>query len=73
MKCTHKQSDKYRTTILAVSVLQLSVPALNLLPGQIHMMKEIIDKETKRQRLLSAPPPSQDSDPYVHVVPDMPS
>ncbi|KAG1973550.1 signal-transducing adaptor protein [Pimephales promelas] len=56
-----------------LSVSRLSVPALNLLPGQIHMMKEIIDKETKRQRLLSAPPPSQDSDPYVHVVPDMPS
>ncbi|CAM4717605.1 unnamed protein product [Leuciscus chuanchicus] len=55
-----------------LSVSKLSVPTLNLLPGQIHMMKEIIDKETKRQRLLSAPPPFQDSDPYVSAVPDMP-
>ncbi|XP_077080283.1 signal-transducing adaptor protein 2b isoform X1 [Siphateles boraxobius] len=55
-----------------LSVSKLSVPTLNLLPGQIHMMKEIIDKETKRQRLLSAPPPSQNTDPYICFVPDMP-
>ncbi|XP_067270114.1 signal-transducing adaptor protein 2b isoform X3 [Pseudorasbora parva] len=57
-----------------LSVSTLSVPtSLNLLPGQIHMMKEIIEKETKRQQLLSTPPPPQDSDHYVSVVSDMPS
>ncbi|XP_048064750.1 signal-transducing adaptor protein 2b isoform X2 [Megalobrama amblycephala] len=56
-----------------LSISKLSVPtSLNLLPGQIHMMKEIIEKEKKRQRLLSVPPPSQDSDNYVIVVPEMP-
>ncbi|XP_051757987.1 signal-transducing adaptor protein 2b isoform X2 [Ctenopharyngodon idella] len=56
-----------------LSISKLSVPTfLNLLPGQIHMMKEIIEKEKKRQRLLSVPPPSQGSDNYVIVVPEMP-
>ncbi|XP_043103525.1 signal-transducing adaptor protein 2b [Puntigrus tetrazona] len=56
-----------------LSVSKLTVPAsLNLLPGQIHMMKEIIEKEKIRQRLLSIPP-SPCSDNYVIVQPDMPS
>ncbi len=64
---------KYKIIILAVSVLQLSVPSLNLLPGQIHMMKEIIEKEKIRQRLLSIPPPPSCSDTYVTVQSEMPS
>ncbi|XP_026098770.1 signal-transducing adaptor protein 1-like isoform X1 [Carassius auratus] len=51
-----------------LSVSKLSVPSsLNLLPGQIHMMREIIEKEKIRQRLLSSPPP-----PLVTVQSDMP-
>ncbi|XP_058640098.1 signal-transducing adaptor protein 2b isoform X2 [Onychostoma macrolepis] len=57
-----------------LSVSTQSVPSsLNLLPGQIHMMKEIIEKEKIRQRLLSIPPPSSCSDNYVTVQSDMPS
>lgn len=56
-----------------LSIAKLSVPvSLNLLPGQIHVMKEIIEKEKIRQRLPSASPPEQNFDPYVHVLPDMP-
>ncbi|TRY95215.1 hypothetical protein DNTS_010026 [Danionella cerebrum] len=51
----------------------LSVPlSLNLLPGQIHMMKEIIDKEKRRQQVVASPPAPQSYDPYVCVVPEMP-
>uniref|UniRef100_A0A671R1C9 Signal-transducing adaptor protein 1-like n=1 Tax=Sinocyclocheilus anshuiensis TaxID=1608454 RepID=A0A671R1C9_9TELE len=57
-----------------LSVSKLSMPSsLNLLPGQIHMMKEIIEKEKIRQRLLSSPPPPSASDNYVTVQSDMPS
>ncbi|XP_016421604.1 signal-transducing adaptor protein 1-like isoform X1 [Sinocyclocheilus rhinocerous] len=57
-----------------LSVSKLSVPSsLNLLPGQIHMMKEIIEKEKIRQQLLSSPPPPSASDSYVTVQSDMPS
>lgn len=57
-----------------LSVSKLSVPnSLNLLPGQIHMMKEIIEKEKIRQRLLSSLPPPSCSDTYVTVQADMPS
>ncbi|KAI2661781.1 Signal-transducing adaptor protein 2 [Labeo rohita] len=51
-----------------LSVSKLSVPgSLNLLPGQIHSMKEIIEKEKIRQRLLSSPPSSSSSDYYITV------
>uniref|UniRef100_A0A673H426 Signal-transducing adaptor protein 1-like n=1 Tax=Sinocyclocheilus rhinocerous TaxID=307959 RepID=A0A673H426_9TELE len=57
-----------------LSVSKLSVPSsLNLLPGQIHMMKEIIEKEKIRQRLLSSLPPPSCSDNCVTVPSDMPS
>ncbi|XP_050972771.1 signal-transducing adaptor protein 2b isoform X2 [Labeo rohita] len=57
-----------------LSVSKLSVPgSLNLLPGQIHSMKEIIEKEKIRQRLLSSPPSSSSSDYYITVQSDMPS
>ncbi|KAK2898429.1 hypothetical protein QQF64_032359 [Cirrhinus molitorella] len=58
-----------------LSVSKLSVPSsLNLLPGQIHLMKEIIEKEKIRQRLLSSPPTSLGSESnYVTVQSDMPS
>uniref|UniRef100_A0A8C2AJM0 Signal transducing adaptor family member 2b n=1 Tax=Cyprinus carpio TaxID=7962 RepID=A0A8C2AJM0_CYPCA len=57
-----------------LSVSKLSVPSsLNLLPGQIHMMKEIIEKEKIRQRLLSSPPPPSASANYVTLQSDMPS
>ncbi|XP_059359837.1 signal-transducing adaptor protein 2b isoform X1 [Carassius carassius] len=57
-----------------LSVSKLSVPSsLNLLPGQIHMMKEIIEKEKIRQRILSSVPPPSCSDNYVTVQSDMPS
>ncbi|XP_056319792.1 signal-transducing adaptor protein 2b isoform X3 [Danio aesculapii] len=56
-----------------LSIAKLSVPvSLNLLPGQIHVMREIIEKEKIRQRLPSASPPEQSFDPYVCVLPDMP-
>nr|XP_021333910.1 signal-transducing adaptor protein 2 isoform X1 [Danio rerio] len=56
-----------------LSIAKLSVPvSLNLLPGQIHAMKEVIEKEKTRQRLPSASPPEQNFDPYVCVLPDMP-
>ncbi|XP_042617953.1 signal-transducing adaptor protein 1-like isoform X1 [Cyprinus carpio] len=57
-----------------LSVSKLSVPSsLNLLPGQIHMMKEIIEKEKIRQRLLSSPPQPSASANYVTLQSDMPS
>lgn len=53
-----------------LSVTKLSVPAsLNLLPGQIHMMKEVIEKEKIRQQSSSSP----DSHLYVPVISDMPA
>lgn len=57
------------------SVAELSVPlSLNLLPGQIHILKEAVDKE--KQRLDNAPSSvsaaTVDSSPYVSPVADMP-
>ncbi|XP_073724060.1 signal-transducing adaptor protein 2b isoform X1 [Misgurnus anguillicaudatus] len=53
-----------------LSVAKLTVPSsLNLLPGQIHIMKEIIEKEKKRQRSNSSP----ESNIYVSVISDMPA
>ncbi|XP_051525655.1 signal-transducing adaptor protein 1-like isoform X2 [Myxocyprinus asiaticus] len=55
-----------------LSVSKLSVPScLNLLPGQIHMMKEIIEKEKKRQQPPTAP--SLLHNIYLPVLPDMPA
>ncbi|XP_051509797.1 signal-transducing adaptor protein 1-like [Myxocyprinus asiaticus] len=62
--------ELWKGFILAVS--KLSVPSsLNLLPGQIHMMKEIIEKEKKRQQPPIAPSAAPNF--YVLVLPDMPS
>ncbi|XP_065102807.1 signal-transducing adaptor protein 2b isoform X2 [Paramisgurnus dabryanus] len=53
-----------------LSVAKLTVPSsLNLLPGQIYIMKEIIEKEKKRQRTYSSPEPNI----YVSVISDMPA
>ncbi|XP_073674827.1 signal-transducing adaptor protein 2b isoform X2 [Garra rufa] len=58
-----------------LSISKLSVPcSLNLLPGQIHLMKEIIEKEKIRQRLLSSSSPSSAPEShYVTVQSDMPA
>ncbi|XP_051950684.1 signal-transducing adaptor protein 1-like [Xyrauchen texanus] len=62
--------ELWKGFILAVS--KLSVPSfLNLLPGQIHMMKEIIEKEKKRQQPPTAPSAAPNF--YVPVLPDMPA
>ncbi|KAM7388477.1 hypothetical protein PAMP_024649 [Pampus punctatissimus] len=56
------------------SVTELSVPSsLNLLPGQIHMLKEIVEKE--KERLKNIPPPdvTDSHDPVVSVQADMPA
>ncbi|XP_057213483.1 signal-transducing adaptor protein 2b [Triplophysa rosa] len=53
-----------------LSVTKLSVPAsLNLLPGQIHMMKEVIGKEKIRHQSSSSP----DCHLYVPVISEMPA
>ncbi|XP_051963851.1 signal-transducing adaptor protein 1-like isoform X2 [Xyrauchen texanus] len=55
-----------------LSVSKLSVPSsLNLLPGQIQMMKETIEKEKKRQQPPTAP--SLLNNIYLPVLPDMPA
>lgn len=55
------------------SVAELSVPSsLNLLPGQIHILKEAVDKE--KQRLDNTAPVSAASvETYVNPVADMPA
>ncbi|KAL2090052.1 hypothetical protein ACEWY4_014740 [Coilia grayii] len=64
-----------------LSVKDLEVPAcLNLLPGQVHAMKEAVEKERERRRSLptpSPPPPSKytvecASPLYLSVVSEMP-
>ncbi|KAA0714289.1 Signal-transducing adaptor protein 2 [Triplophysa tibetana] len=53
-----------------LSVAKLSVPAsLNLLPGQIHMMKEVIKKEKIRLQSYSSP----DCHLYLPVISEMPA
>ncbi|KAK2835755.1 hypothetical protein Q5P01_016239 [Channa striata] len=53
------------------SVAELCIPsALNLLPGQIHMLKEAVEME--KDRLKNAPPPTNSST-YVSFEADMPS
>nr|XP_046248010.1 signal-transducing adaptor protein 1-like [Scatophagus argus] len=54
------------------SVTKLSVPSLNLLPGQIHMLKEAVERE--KERIKTVPPPvvtSQSN--YVTLQADMPA
>ncbi|XP_041791318.1 signal-transducing adaptor protein 1-like isoform X2 [Chelmon rostratus] len=55
------------------SVMELSVPSsLNLLPGQIHMLKEAVEKE--KERLKTVPPSAaENSSPYVSLIADMPA
>ena len=51
--------------------LQLSVPSsLNLLPGQIHMLKEAVEKEKERIKLAAA---AIDSSTYITLQADMPA
>ncbi|XP_029905182.1 signal-transducing adaptor protein 1 [Myripristis murdjan] len=53
------------------SVAELSVPSsCNLLPGQIHVLKETIKREGTRRQTLSPP---ADSSLYVTLKPDMPA
>lgn len=68
MRTTFAQLISDRFCIL----LQLSVPSsLNLLPGQIHMLKEAIDRE--RERIKSdSPPAATDCSPYISLKADMP-
>ncbi|XP_076582363.1 signal-transducing adaptor protein 1-like [Chaetodon auriga] len=56
------------------SVMELSVPSsLNLLPGQIHMLKEVVEKEKQRLKTVSPPAVTNfDSSPYVSLTADMP-
>lgn len=52
--------------------LQLSVPSsLNLLPGQIHMLKAAVEKE--KERIKKGPPPAVTSSPYISLQADMPA
>ncbi|XP_070765450.1 signal-transducing adaptor protein 1-like isoform X2 [Enoplosus armatus] len=55
------------------SVAELSLPSsLNLLPGQIHMLKEAIEREKKRKK--GVPPPAvTNSTPYISLQADMPA
>ncbi|XP_022069532.2 signal-transducing adaptor protein 1-like isoform X1 [Acanthochromis polyacanthus] len=59
------------------SVAKLSVPtSLNLLPGQIHMLKEAVENERERQKSAPQPPPpppAASCSPYVTPQPDMPA
>lgn len=52
--------------------LQLSVPSsLNLLPGQIHMLKEAVERE--KERINTVPPPAATSSGhYISPKADMP-
>ncbi|KAM4628943.1 signal-transducing adaptor protein 1-like isoform 2-T2 [Polymixia lowei] len=58
------------------SVVKLSVPSsLNLLPGQIHMLNEAVEKEKERIKAFRPPAASlsaTSSDVYLSVVGDMP-
>ncbi|XP_070688417.1 signal-transducing adaptor protein 1-like [Pempheris klunzingeri] len=55
------------------SVAELSVPSsLNLLPGQIHMLREAVDNE--KERIKNAPQPAvTSSSPYISLQADMPA
>ncbi|XP_034021201.1 signal-transducing adaptor protein 2-like isoform X2 [Thalassophryne amazonica] len=52
------------------AVAQLAVPfSLNLLPGQIHMLREVVEKEIKRRKPLLPPAGST----YLNLLADMPT
>lgn len=54
--------------------LQLSVPAsLNLLPGQIHMLREAVEQE--KERIKTTPPTAANTSfsPYISLQADMPA
>lgn len=54
------------------SLLQLNVPScLTLLPGQLQMLKEVVDKERSRRRTRTPTraPPSPLSVPLVGEIP----
>ncbi|XP_035798326.1 signal-transducing adaptor protein 1-like isoform X2 [Amphiprion ocellaris] len=60
------------------SVAKLSVPtSLNLLPGQIHMLKEAVENELERQKSAPLPPPpppaAASCSPYIIPQTDMPA
>lgn len=59
------------------SVAKLAVPtSLNLLPGQIHMLKEAVENEKERIKSVPPPPPPPPAasvSPYVTFQPDMPA
>ncbi|XP_033476933.1 signal-transducing adaptor protein 1-like [Epinephelus lanceolatus] len=59
------------------AVAELSVPSsLNLLPGQIHMLKEAVEKEKERMKSLPPPPPPAavtNSNAYISLKADMPA
>ncbi|XP_030288995.1 signal-transducing adaptor protein 1-like [Sparus aurata] len=56
------------------SVTELSVPSsLNLLPGQIQMLKEAVEREKERLKTTTPPPPAAtNSSPYISLIADMP-
>ncbi|KAL1022955.1 hypothetical protein UPYG_G00034680 [Umbra pygmaea] len=62
------------------TVVQLSVPdSLNLLPGQIHMLRQTLEEEMKRRNTTAPPPPPPDvkaaassSNLYLSLIGDMP-
>uniref|UniRef100_A0A4W5QPL0 Signal transducing adaptor family member 2b n=1 Tax=Hucho hucho TaxID=62062 RepID=A0A4W5QPL0_9TELE len=57
------------------SVVELSVPSsLNLLPGQIHMMRETVETERARRKTLSPTTTAESSSNlYLSLVGDMPA
>ncbi|XP_074524587.1 signal-transducing adaptor protein 1-like [Halichoeres trimaculatus] len=55
------------------SIAELTLPtSLNLLPGQMHAIKEAVEQEKERIRSASSSPES-DFNPYVSVKADMPA
>ncbi|MCJ8734630.1 hypothetical protein PDJAM_G00237520 [Pangasius djambal] len=56
-----------------LSVVKLEVPtSLNLLPGQIQMLKEAMEKETERLKDIAAVPKTE-PDNYLSIQPEMPA
>ncbi|XP_034532001.1 signal-transducing adaptor protein 1-like [Notolabrus celidotus] len=55
------------------SIAELSVPSsLNLLPGQVHMLKQAVEEEKERLKSVSTPSISN-SNPYISLKADMPA
>ncbi|XP_038572233.1 signal-transducing adaptor protein 2-like isoform X1 [Micropterus salmoides] len=55
------------------SVAKLSLPSsLNLLPGQIQMLKEVIEKEKERIKTVPPSAVSSNSSPYISLQAEMP-